>query len=444
MKIVECHMSSNPILAQHFGKEIAYSSGQSASSSSGGDEYDASYGFSRFGSTSYRRITVFSPGNGKAEQGIPVDQGLAAHYGGRDASSLEEEKERAPLGSDGERVDKGNMPQYYREPVRSSGLHIPEIPLSDLMNHSREVLEDARRICDESRRERGIVSSVEEVKQEGAPPREQPSHSETGTGTGTAGQVPTAYYHSSEKSREVEEEKKFDMEELDENKSDPKQIVVSLLSHPEEMVSRRMRRRPADPPCLEGADVPHRMNWQHSRIAERSTPSQNDMPKCPTAVAPMNEGSACSREINSHLTENNMLSVETFTTILEKLTQLINAQQQQQQGVSEPLVAPPTVRHHPTHGPKQVVSPSPCCSPMGSTTTQAPTPLSIQRKVFGSTEKQRPAKFAASPRQSKGSCHIPCYALPTQNWLSKLQKDGEKAANTSSLSTAGMANGSYE
>eukprot|EP00796_Vickermania_ingenoplastis_P006179 gene6179-4457_t len=450
-------MNGNPILAQHFGAG-PYAQACSSPNGSDDDDYDASAGFSKFGSTSYRKIIYF-----KSKGQAPICEANPALPAAR--SPL------APLMPAEQPTDYDSRPEESRESDicasaesgHSNGTATPDDAghhegappppsaapnLSELMLHSRGVLEDAMRICEESRRTAEVPWQPPTTIADQSPETSLTSTAAVSPAQGSDGSktVPSSSFdvpHTHPLSSAPEEKApgplvpslrpspRIDNSAANAAASrDPQQIVVTLVRDPASIVERRLSRRPAARRAV--PSVGRSMSRTSDQIIEKmkqqpgSPVALPNKPQQPRDVAKSSESSLPRTDINP-----NMLSVETFGTILEKLTEFMRVQQPLE-GSIPPLDATGSWLRKRSEALGTPTRQSQTLSP--------PTPRGVtlsgdRRPMRGPSQRRR---FTATG-QGRAVQKVPCYALPTQNWLSKHPKEVDASIGCYSSGSAGIS-----
>eukprot|EP00796_Vickermania_ingenoplastis_P005465 gene5465-3940_t len=423
-------MNGNPILAQHFGAG-PYAQACSSPNGSDDDDYDASAGFSKFGSTSYRKIIYF-----KSKGQAPICEANPALPAAR--SPL------APLMPAEQPTDYDSRPEDLvtptaPQPPDDAGHHegAPPPPsaapnLSELMLHSRGVLEDAMRICEESRRTAEVPWQPPTTIADQSPETSLTSTAAVSPAQGSDGSKTVPSSPPGPLVPSLRPSPRIDNSAANAAASrDPQQIVVTLVRDPASIVERRLSRRPAARRA-----VPFGGKVYVSRTSDQIIEKMKQQPGSPVAlpnkpqqprdVAKSSESSLPRTDINP-----NMLSVETFGTILEKLTEFMRVQQPLE-GSIPPLDATGSWLRKRSEALGTPTRQSQTLSP--------PTPRGVtlsgdRRPMRGPSQRRR---FTATG-QGRAVQKVPCYALPTQNWLSKHPKEVDASIGCYSSGSAGIS-----
>lgn len=440
-------MNSNAVIAQRYGNlAVAPAAAQSSpyavsdDGSSDSNEYDAAYGFSRFGNTSYRKITFFSATDRTVHTTNGEESGLAATSSlpiMPEANSPSLTKSPSSLPFQTAAAPHVQSPQQQQQPIylprttpppptltltnpktavqepREEEPRVDSPPTADfatLVHQSKGILAEANRLCVESRKNRETKRSC------------------TPTTTAVGGSSLVSSFQPAP-SPITERHAESDAPALS-TPEDPKQIMIFVSPDPHLIMERRLSRRPtnatAQSEYLLSSNSAHVAEFERGNGLQRSSPSGRHLSakrktQAKQAPAPAPAPAAAV----------NVLSVDSFAHLLDKLSQFMN-QSQQREGDSvlqpeRPLSA------RVVRGTKPLQSQRPAVS-----TSAISTPR-IRNRELASKQRADARRSSGGPHTRFSSTALPCYALPTENWLQKQKERDASLGGVSYGSGAGAS-----
>lgn len=388
----------NPVLARHFGAVPSdTSSVVSSLDNNENSSIDASAHFSHFGSTAYRKYVKFVPNQGKNENDTDLPD------------SVNENRPNTGKSSD-------RTPNSYgipRSPSLDTSHHpIDEPPHNDLLRRSKGVLEEARKLCAESRANRDaffieerknrfttnhhdVQQKLEESKTpvvNASFPDKAPSQAKELTPKCIEGDpchLPFQHCISTSLNSPCDwKEGKFSSAS---QHGSLQHVLLCVVPNPQEMLARRQKRREQN------------VVVEYSGQSKYNTVEVYTAPPKQSEVKTLRRSTSQNRQKKRHSTP--LLSVDSFTSILDKLTTFLRHREAPMSGTA--MLA----NEDKWRTEEQINRVSPL-----KEKKVAFAPASIHQD--STQERPSPRKQA-----SKNVPRVPSYAVPTANWLSKGPKD---------------------